>query len=337
MTLLRRNRIITGVGGSRRRGGHAAVLALLPLAMIAGQANAANSNGCVGGGFQIVTGSGVTAGPFTGKIAAATLGSQFQVKGKYTEFTVVSATFETLHYTLTGAANPLDITGGVRTEVFASKTPDHRGLTLSGDMTVELSAETLLIERTGAALSMKIEASDCANGGLFQMEPQRGDGATTNFTHTLAAGVFYFDNPNFRQQANAPTLPVCQNGVFTPACVPVAVTPRINFANDVSRNFVGRDSPQVATRITNPACRNVFPGPGGTTQNVAHCGGVSVWLVASGGRMGGVMGEDSVEVAPPATACVSHCQAQDRVRGRFPVLGFPFPVPDSDRLKPRFP
>ena len=48
--------------------------------------------------------------------------------------------------------------------------------------------------------------------------------------------------------------------------------------------------------------------------------------------MGQVMGEDAVEVAPAATDCVQDCQAQNRMRGRFVVLGFPFPVPAASRL-----
>jgi hypothetical protein len=129
----------------------------------------------------------------------------------------------------------------------------------------------------------------------------------------LAPGVFYFDNPRFRERAGQ-----VLNGV--------TVNPRVNFGNDVSAKFVGRDSPQVAERIDQ--CVNVF----GT-----HCGGVSQWSVASGGRMGQVMGEDAVEVAPPATECTEDCQARNRVRGRFVVLGFPFPVPAASRLTPRFP
>src|SRR6185295_14733352 len=98
-------------------------------------------------------------------------------------------------------------TGGVRTLVFARKTPDHRGLVLTGPMTVESRGEDLVISRTSPALTMKIQAKDCANGGLFQMELQRGDVATTDVTHMLATAVgptaanltvFYFDNPNFR-------------------------------------------------------------------------------------------------------------------------------------------
>ena len=64
---------------------------------------------------------------------------------------------------------------------------------------------------------------------------------------------------------------------------------------------------------------------------------MSVWDVASGGRMGGVTGEDAVEVAPPATTCTQDCQAQNQVRGQAVVLGFPFPVPAANRLIPRFP
>src|SRR3989442_6566505 len=116
-----------------------------------------------------------------------------------------------------------------------------------------------------------------------------------------------------------PPLPLCPaGGPFTPECYPVPVRPRINFANDFSAKFVGRDSPQVAARL------NQF-------------GGLSTWRVASGGRMGMVLGEDAVEVAPPATTCVPNCQAQDRVRGKFPVLGFPFPVPTASRVTLQFP
>ena len=42
-----------------------------------------------------------------------------------------AATFGIVNYIFTGAPNPLDITSGVRTRVFAEKTPDHRGLSLT--------------------------------------------------------------------------------------------------------------------------------------------------------------------------------------------------------------
>jgi hypothetical protein len=52
---------------------------------------------------------------------------------------------------------------------------------------------------------------------------------------------------------------------------------------------------------------------------LSQTGGVAVWSVASGGRMGGVLGEDAVELSAGATACVSDCQAQNQVRGSLPV------------------
>ena len=279
------------------------------LALSGGSANAAASAGCEGGGFTIVLG-GVTL-PNKGSISPSALGTSLLVRGKYVEFQVDPATFGISDYTLTGAFNALDITEGRRTVVFAAKTPDHRGLRLTDDLKYEARDSDILLERRGRGLKMKIQAKDCAQGGTFQMEPEREDGSPTDITHTLALGVFYFDNPNFR---NPPALPLCPAaGPFTPSCYPVPVTPRINFANDLSPKFVGRDSAQVATRLS-------------------QSGRTSVWRVSSGGRMGGVLGEDSVEVAPPATTCTHDCQAQNQVQGTFPVLGFPFPVPAPSRL-----
>ena len=51
--------------------------------------------------------------------------------------------FAVLNQAFTGAANPLDITGGRFTPVFASKVPNHRGLVLSSAISVELDAESL--------------------------------------------------------------------------------------------------------------------------------------------------------------------------------------------------
>jgi hypothetical protein len=288
-------------------------------------ARAASSAGCEGGGFSVL---GLSGAQDTAVPAGAVPGS-FLVKGKYVEFTVVAATFGLENFTLTGAPNALDITGGVRTVVFASKAPDHRGLTLNSSVAVEQDGPDLVIGRTGPGLSMKLQAKDCANGGIFQMEVERGDGTATRFTHTLGGGVFYFDNPNFRAR---------EGDVLPYKDTTATVTNRINFANDISRKFVGRDSPQVATRVNEPGCTNTFPNRPeiGGVDTVQHCGGRSIWDVASGGRMGQVMGEDATEVSPPATNCTQQCQAQNRVRGQSVILGFPFPVPDASRLKPRF-
>ena len=314
----------------------AAVCLALPETPLNRPLHAASSEGCEGGGFSVVLAGTTLSGAVDTTVPASSVGTRFSVRGKYIEFDVVASSFEVLNYTFTGAPNALDITGGVRTVVFERKTPDHKGLVLTGGLGVQLSDTDMVIERTGPGLSMKIQAKDCANGGLFQMEPGRGDGGTTDITHVLASPaspepsnmtVFYFDNPNFRAR-EGDTVPYKDTTVV--------VTARVNFANDFSPKFVGRDSPQVATRVLQ-GCRNNILKRDGTTAVVDHCGGVSVWRVASGGRMGAVFGEDAGEVAPPATACTQNCQAQNRVRGRSVKLGFPFPVPDSSRLKPRFP
>ena len=302
------------------------------------RAFAASSKGCVGGGFALLG----LAGSQKTIVRAPAPGTAFLVKGTYVEFTVDADTFGVRDWTLTGAPNELDLTGNRRTVVFSAKVPDHRGLNLTSDISVESAGESLVISRTGSGLSMKIQAKDCANGGVYQMEPVRGDGTATVFTHVLGDGVFYFDNPNVRDHLNEKipcsgvlpdgTLVVC-NGA-DPVDGTVTVTARVNFANDFSPNFVGRDSPQVATRIA-VGCPNNIPNPA-HPGSVNHCGGVSQWSVASGGRMGQVMGEDSTEIAPAAKVCTSNCQAQNQVRGRAVVVGFPFPVPDAVRLTPRF-
>ncbi|NWL77273.1 hypothetical protein DM872_10445 [Pseudomonas taiwanensis] len=282
--------------------------------LIVEHAQAAKDEGCEGGGFTVELPGGPVSGLTETTIPAGGLGSSFLVRGKFVVFEVDAATLGIRNYTLTGAPNPQDMTGGVPTTIFASKTPDLQGVTLNGNLALELDGPDVLLARSGPGVGMKIQAKDCAQGGIFQMEPERADGLTTDFTHVLADGIFYFDNPNFRNVS----LPLCTPPNFNPSCAPVPVTPRVNFANDLSPRFVGRDSTQVATRVS-------------------QFGGVSVWRVASGGRMGGVLGEDSVEVAPPSTNCTHKCQAQNRVRGKFPVLGFPFPVPQESRLTPRLP
>jgi hypothetical protein len=321
----------------------ALALVAATLGLIADRAAAASSAGCDGGGYSLVLPGGTTVrGDQKATVPAAALGSSFLVKGKFVEFAVLSASFGVRNWTFTGAANPLDLTGGRRTVVFASKIPDHRGLSLTSNVSVEIKGADLVITRTGPGLSMKIQAKDCATGGIFQMEPARADGTPTLITHVLADGVFYFDNPNVRDRLGERIpcsgigpdgTPVICNGA-DPVDGTVTVTARVNFANDLSGNFVGRDSPQVADRVA-VDCANSIPNPfhPGT---VSHCGGVSQWNVASGGRMGQVMGEDSTEIAPAAKPCTANCQAQNRVRGRALVVGFPFPVPDAVRLQPRF-
>ena len=130
----------------------AGVCFAMPLAHVEQRLQAAASAGCEGGGFRIVLANGTTlSGEVDSSVTAANLGTRFQVRGKYVEFDVVAATFEVLNYTFTGAPNPLDMTGGVRTPVFERKTPNHRGLVLTGRLNVELGEEDLEIDRSGPA------------------------------------------------------------------------------------------------------------------------------------------------------------------------------------------
>lgn len=105
--------------------------------------------------------------------------------------------------------------------------------------------------------------------------------AAVEFTHTLGPSVFYFNN---------------------------TVTNKINFGDgidavrsgpDVHNMLLGKDSPQVAKK---------------TYQD----GKTTKWLVQPGGRMGGVLGEDSTEAGAPATNCTSDCQAQNQIKGSIP-------------------
>jgi len=343
-----------GTARSRRRAatiGAAIAIATLSLFSTAGGAAAAASSGCEGGGFSVLGISSDVSGA-----SVANLPATFRVQGKYNEFDVVAATFEIRNYAFLPTNNSLDMSNGVKTPVWEYKRPLHGG-TLTSAVTVDRSGDDISLQRTGtvasgARLTMTITAKDCAAGGVFQMELQRGDidPATglprkTLFVHRLADATgnlnpFYYDNQNFRDHIGE-FLTRDANGNNVP-CTPdpnnrfcVQVRQRTEIGNDVSDKFVARDSaqggapPNDTVRVNNPEC--------GSPQvpSLAHCGGVSVWQVASGGRMGFVTGGDAVEVSNSPTQCVQNCQAQNRVRGRLAILGFPFRVAVDDRLQPR--
>ncbi|SFL16275.1 hypothetical protein [Geodermatophilus ruber] len=322
--------------GSRWRAALIALALAVPLAALASPAQAASSKACENGGYRLISSTGAVVARATDRevvttVPAVTLGATFTVQGRYNQFVVRASDLALFDYAFTGAANRLDMTGGRFTPVWESKVPDHRGLALSSAVTVQMEDEDLVISRTGTGLSMKIQSKDCAQGGIFQMEPERGDGTATRIQHTLAPEAFYFDNPNFRARQGQYLGSECTSvETGPPSRFCVRVSPRVNIGNDVSSRFVARDSAQVADRVPQPECNTQAP----VTPSVEHCGRVSVWDVASGGRMGFVTGEDSVEVANPPTECTSDCQAQNQVRGRLAVLGFPFPVPAGSRLVP---
>ncbi len=314
----------------------------VPLLALTAPARAASSKACEGGGYRLVdVGTQRVLAQATDRetvttLPAAGLGDRIRVQGRYNQYVVRTSDFALFDHAFTGAPNRLDMTGGRFTPVFQSKVPDHRGLSLDGDLTVTLVEEDLVLSRAGAGLSMRIQSKDCAQGGIFQMEPERADGTRTRIVHTLATGAgavtpFYVDNPNCRARAGQFLGSECTSvETGPPSRFCVQVSPRVNIGNDASPRFVARDSAQVAERVDQPDCTTAAP----VTPSVEHCGRRSVWDVASGGRMGFVTGEDAVEVANPPTECVSDCQAQNQVRGRLTVLGHPFPIPAGSRLSP---
>jgi hypothetical protein len=263
---------------SLRRVAALAATASLPAVTLAGllatgaaPALAATSASCDGGGFTATMTNGAIVRPgSTAKAAtgALTADSRIAIRGRYVEFDYAPLTGNIYNYVYTGAANPMSMTPGVRTPVWASKTLDL-GPTLKSDVEVRADGTDLLMLSRGAGGKVKITAKDCASGGVFQQEAEAGRPVVA--THTLAPGMYFYTNP---------------------------YTGKINLGNGT--DFRGKDSPQVATRRALNAS-------------------VSVWEIASGGRMGFVTGEDAVELSTGATACVQDCQAQNQLRGSVDV------------------
>jgi hypothetical protein len=111
------------------------------------------------------------------------------VDGTYIEFRVNASTLAVSRYVHTGVPSPrpdknLPFAG--RTPIFDSKVPQH-GKTLTGPLSLEINAESLVLQRSGGGQTMKIQAKDCPQGGLFQMEPEPG----TVEVNTLATGWRY--------------------------------------------------------------------------------------------------------------------------------------------------
>jgi hypothetical protein len=111
------------------------------------------------------------------------------VDGTYIEFRVNPSTLATANYVHTGVPSPrpdknLPFAG--RTTIFTSKVPQH-GKTLTSPLSLEINAESLVLQRSGGGQTMKIQAKDCHQGGLFQMEPEPG----TVEVNTLGAGWRY--------------------------------------------------------------------------------------------------------------------------------------------------
>ncbi|MCW2605932.1 MAG: hypothetical protein JWO60_625 [Frankiales bacterium] len=243
----------------------AALPGLLPTA-----ASAATSAGCEGGGFSVTQLTGrTTSGSTTTRssLASTPADARLLVRGRYVEFAFAPVSGNIYDYVYTGAANATSMTSA-RTPVWESKTLSL-GPVLRGEVEVRTDGTDLTVLSRGSAGKVKVQAKDCATGGIFQQEVETA--APVTATHTLAANMYYFTNP---------------------------YTNKINFGDGT--DVRGKDSPQAATK---------------TSQSER----VTTWSIASGGRMGQVLGEDAVELSAGATVCVQDCQAQNRLRGSVPV------------------
>ena len=167
------------------------------------------------------------------------------LRGRYITFSVTPSTLGVTNYAHTGADSPdadRNLPIDARTVIFTRKVPRH-GKTLTSALSLELSNEGVVLQRSGGGQAMKVQAKNCQQGGLFQMEAEPG----TTYMHELATGFHYTRQP--------------------------AGQTRLCFTNG---RFTGYDSPELAT-LTSFTANQAF------------------WRVASGGRMGMVIGEDALE------------------------------------------
>src|SRR5215813_1339215 len=91
--------------------------ATLLLALPALPAFAAASAGCEGGGFTVLGRSGVV----DVEIPAANVPATITVRGRYVQFDIDAVTFGIRNFVFRATTNPLDMTNGVDTPVFAGK------------------------------------------------------------------------------------------------------------------------------------------------------------------------------------------------------------------------
>ncbi|MGY1670604.1 hypothetical protein [Geodermatophilus sp. SYSU D00710] len=261
-----------------------ALLALTAL-LVPGTASASGSDdggtGTSSGGDFAVTVNGRTSNPGPGnefRMRDTTPTGPIAVRGRHVTYTLDPATLGVYDYTLTGAPDPQRMVTAP-TVVFSSKVPVLTAAQLRGVRISELRLrdDVLVVSfSTASGGKFKVQSKDAPQGGIFQMEQEFG--TAVEYVHTLGAGLYYFVNE---------------------------YTGKVNFGDGIAadathRMLLGKDSPQVATRLEQTA----------TTSR---------WSVASGGRMGGVLGEDAVELSAGATNCTSDCQARNRIQGSVPV------------------
>jgi hypothetical protein len=238
-----------------------------------------------------VTISGTTYNPAPGKdvkFKDLTATGRITVRGINVGFDIDPTTLGVYNYTLTGApADDRMVTSP--TVIFASKVPVLTPAQAANAKVSELEVkdDNLVVTLSTAAGKLKVQAKDAPTGGIFQMEPEFA--GNVQLVHVLGPTVFYFVNP-FTGKVNY------GNGLD-----PVT---KAQSATGYHQMLLGKDSPQVATKLFQD----------GTTTK---------WSVAPGGRLGGVLGEDAIELSAGASNCTSQCQAQERIRGSLPVPPLP--------------
>jgi hypothetical protein len=202
-------------------GAAAGALAAGALTAVSAPAQAAKSGTC--SGFTVSTGGHTLRGDQDRVIRAGQVGERITVSGRYVRFSVVPSTFETRNYTLTGANSSQadkNLPLSSPSVVFTSKRPLH-GQTLTGPVSLDISNEGVVLERSGGGQDMKIQAKNCAQGGLFQMEPEPGVAER----NTLGA--------DYRFTQQRPDGPLC--------------------ITHVDGRFSAYDSPELATLASNSA------------------------------------------------------------------------------------
>jgi hypothetical protein len=264
--------------------------AVLIAAVVAGSLVAvgpASAKTSIGGGDFAVTVGARTYNPAAGdsvKLENLAASGTIAVRGRNVGFDINSATLGVYNYTLTGAPDAQRMVTAP-TVIFASKVPTLSAAQRAGATIkqLEIKDDTLTVIFTTSLGKYKIQAKDGAQGGIFQMETEFA--APVEFVHTLGAGIFYFTN-SFTGKINFGN----GTGAVTAA----------QSATGYHQMLLGKDSPQVATK---------------TFQS----GTVTKWVVQPGGRLGGVLGEDAIELSQGATNCTSDCQAQNQIHGSLPV------------------
>lgn len=204
----------------------AAALLALAAALVALSAAPKPAEAAKGGtceSFAVSTGGQTFRGDQDRTIPAAAVGDTIRVRGTYITFNIRAADFAVTNFRHTGARSdrpdknlPIPA-GGV--QIFKSKVPLH-GETLNSPVSLDISAEGVVLERNGGGQDMKIQSKDCVQGGLFQMEPEPG----LRERNTLGDAFRYTVQPPGEE--------------------------RLCFTNG---RFPGYDSPELATLVSNTA------------------------------------------------------------------------------------